>query len=573
MPDGSEVTVEGVTLTDGAFNDGGGYLLDATGGIAVLVSDGTFDRGQHLRVTGTVDDRYAQRTIRTSVASMTVLGAGSEPLPNDATTGSVGEGLEGNLVELTGVISSSATVLSAGMAWDIDDGSGPIRVLVATATGIDTSAWGRGVGLTLVGVVGQRDSSGSGSAGYRVQPRDSADIVAVEPAPTATPTPTPAPSLTATPTPQPTATEQPTARPTPTASSSPDAGVPLVTIAAARAASVGTELRIRGVVTAPLGLLEAGSAVVQDSSGGILVRIGADVGTLALGEYVELDGRRSTKAGMLALRVGNAPLHLGTQAEPEAIRRATGSLSEADEAHLVIARGMVSSAISRTKAGSTAFAIDDGSGPIRVTISSRARIQAGSLRKGAWVEVRGVLGQQTTSKAPLEGYRIWPRVAADVRIIAGPTAAAGQPAMTARPTACCAHVQDGTAPTSVIGATLGDPIADAPGGAIPILERPQPTGSTSPVLTARGHLASETPPAGPPAAGLIVSGMGIASVAGLMVWLGRRRPDDDPPSPAEAEERGEPALPDTPPSGALHLSLVPSDEGATGNERRILPPT
>ena len=44
--------VEGVSLTDSAFSDGGGYLADATGGIAVLLSDGSFPRGMTLRVTG-----------------------------------------------------------------------------------------------------------------------------------------------------------------------------------------------------------------------------------------------------------------------------------------------------------------------------------------------------------------------------------------------------------------------------------------------------------------------------------------------------------------------------------------
>ena len=42
MPDGASVLVEGLSLTDSGFSDGGGYLADATGGIAVLLSDGTF---------------------------------------------------------------------------------------------------------------------------------------------------------------------------------------------------------------------------------------------------------------------------------------------------------------------------------------------------------------------------------------------------------------------------------------------------------------------------------------------------------------------------------------------------
>ncbi|MDP9468720.1 MAG: lamin tail domain-containing protein, partial [Chloroflexota bacterium] len=154
LPDGSEVLVEGLALTSADFTDGGGYLVDGIAGIAVLLSDGSFGRGQLMRVAGTVDDRYAQRTIRASVAQVAILGTGSEPLPVDVATGSIGEAFEGQLVELTGVISSSATTLSTGIAWDLDDGSGAIRIVIGTATGIDTSGWGRGVGLTLIGVVG-----------------------------------------------------------------------------------------------------------------------------------------------------------------------------------------------------------------------------------------------------------------------------------------------------------------------------------------------------------------------------------------------------------------------------------
>ena len=204
LPDGSVVTVEGIALTASDFNDGGGYVIDATAGIAVLLADGSFSRGQLLHITGVLDDRYAQRTIRSAASSVVVIGPGSEPLPADIETGSIGEALEGSLAELTGIISSSPTTLSTGTAWDLDDGSGPIRVVVGGATGIDTSAWSRGVRLTVVGVVGQRDSSGSGTSGFRFQPRDAADVISVEPA--ATPTPTPSPTAAPTATPRPSAT-------------------------------------------------------------------------------------------------------------------------------------------------------------------------------------------------------------------------------------------------------------------------------------------------------------------------------------------------------------------------------
>lgn len=565
LPDGSVVTVEGVTLTASDFTDGGGYLVDATAGIAVLVTDGSFSRGQLLRVTGTLDDRYAQRTIRSSAAMISILGAGPEPLPADADTGAIGEAFEGGLVEVTGVIASSATTLSTGIAWELDDGSGATRVVIGTATGIDTSAWERGVGLTLIGVVGQRDSSGSGTSGFRVQPRDVADIVAVEPVatpgPTLEPTSTPATTSSAVPTP----TASASATPVASASATPVPSVPLVSISEARAAATGVHLRIRGVLTAQSGLLEAGSAVVQDSTGGILIRLGSDAESLALGQFVELDGTRSTKAGMLSLRVTKPPLRLGTQADPEPLRRATGALGEAEEARLVIARGVVSTPVSRPRGGSTSFAIDDGSGPIRVTVSSRAGIASGSITRGAWLELRGVLGQQTTGKAPRDGYRLWPRLPADLRVIAAPVAGA------AGTTGCCAAVDDATKHLPAGGqledALQGDVVPPAP-GTPPTLARPHPTSPPRAVTTKVAEHPATVNDGAPLAAGLLVSGMGLAAIAALVAWFARRRPGDDPPSanqaPAALETEAVPASP--------HLSLLRPEAGDAQDERRILPP-
>ena len=516
LPDGSSVIVEGVTLTASDFTDGGGYLVDGTAGIAVLLGDGSFARGQLLWVAGTVDDRYAQRTIRSSASQISFLGAASAPLPADADTGSIGEPYEGQLVELTGLIASSATTLSSGIAWDLDDGTGPIRVVIGTATGIDTVGWGRGVGLTVIGIVGQRDSSGSGISGFRVQPRDPADIIIVEPAatpsPTPTPTPEPTPTTRSTPSPVPSPTASATAESPTSSPSSMPAGAPLVSIGETRATAIGTHLRIRGVVTAQSGLLEAGSATVQDSTGAILVRMGSGAGSLSLGQFVELDGTRATKAGMLSLRLTSPPVLLGTQADPTPVRRATGALGEADEARVVIARGVVSTAVSRPRGGAVSFAIDDGSGPIRVTISAHSGAATGSIKRGGWIELRGVLGQQTTGTAPLRGYRLWPRTRADLHLIAAPVAGGGAATgpSTGQPPA-------GAQPR---GAEQGAVVIPRP-GLPPILARPHATLPPAGPMTATqpgsagGHARGE--------AGLVVSGMGLAAIAGLAAWLGRRR--------------------------------------------------
>lgn len=400
LPDGSTVTVEGVALTDGSFADGGGCIADGTGGIAVLLSDGTFPRGQRLRVTGMLDDRYHQRTVRASVGALVLHGEAPDPPAAEIATSAVGEAVECQLVFVSGAITSPATQLSGAVAFDFDDGSGATRLVVTNGSGIEIAGWQRGTRLELRGVVGQRDSGGTGAAGYRVMPRDPSDVVMVP----ITPSPSPSPS----------ASGSSTAAP----SASPPDSPGLVSIADARAAAVNTRLRLRGVVTLPTSLLPGGRGVIQDPSGAIVLRIGEEQGQLALGELVEVYGLRSTFSGMETLRVIEPPRRLGTEAQPAATRRTTADVGEADEATLVIVRGAVSTAPRRTTTDSVYFDLDDGSGPLRVHVPSRAGIEAQGLTVGSWIELVGVVGQETSGQQPLRGYRLWPRVAQDLRLLA-----------------------------------------------------------------------------------------------------------------------------------------------------------
>jgi hypothetical protein len=449
----------GVSVTDSAFTEGGGYLADSTGGIAVMVTDGTFPRGTALLVTGIVDDRYGQRTLRGDAAAMTVVGPGVAPAPIDLATGSVSEAVEGQLVSLTGQIQGAPTILSAGLAFEIDDGSGPIRVLVGPATSIETSTWLKDVTLSVIGVVGQRDSSGTGSEGYRVQPRDAGDVVAV----TSSPSPTPSPAASASPSPAASASPSASATPsvTPTASASPSASpsasgplVPLVTIDEARHAAVGATLRVRGVITLPTGLIDPSTAVVADPSGSILVRTGPGVGRLTRGQLLELTGVRSTKSGMLSLRVTSRPVVLGHQAEPAPARRSTETVGEADEATLVVVRGIVGNGPRRTSGGGLSFTLNDGSGVIRVAAAPTAGITATHVPAGAWVELRAVVGQETTGSAPNAGYRLWPRDRDDVTLVARSRTATGT-AM--QPTPSPTHGPPSKALTPFAAAPAGPP--------------------------------------------------------------------------------------------------------------------
>ena len=181
----------------------------------------------------------------------------------------------------------------------------------------------------------------------------------------------------------------------------------------------------------------------------------------------------------------------------------------------------------RPPGGAVSFSIDDGSGPIRVTIAPHSGIATGSLKRGDWLEVRGLLGQETTAKAPGRGYRLWPRTLADLHLIATPVAGRGAT------TPCCAPTGPSTGQPGVAGkvadAKPGEGVS--PWAGLPILGRPHPTLAPAGPITAGRPTTMEAQV--PREAGLVVTGMGLAAIAGLAAWFHRRR------GPEEADPQKE----------------------------------
>lgn len=402
LADGASARIRGVALTGADFTDGGGYVDDGTGGIAVLVTGGSFARGDLVEVGGEVDDRFSQRTLRAAAEDLAVVGGGTEPSALPTTTGGTGESLEGRLARIHATVQGPPSELSTGLGFDLDDGSGVLRVIVGTASGIDTSGWVPGARVETVGVVGQRDSTGSGTVGYRLQPRVPSDVLAM--VPPDDPSSSASPSQSATPSAGPSGSEP-----------------PLVTIAEARGAERNQRVRVRGVVTLGSGIIDPGSAVIQDASAAILLRLGEEAGAVRAGQLVEVSGKGSTKSGMLSIQVTAPPRILGTEVQPAPLRRATGTVGEPDEAKLIVVRGAIVAAARRASSGSVSFEIDDGSGPLRVFAAASLALDRDGLVAGAWVEATGPLGQETSGSQPLRGYRVWLRQAGDLSIVAATT--------------------------------------------------------------------------------------------------------------------------------------------------------
>ena len=433
-PDGTSVTVEGVLSTSlGFLEDGrGAFLQDDATGIAIYAAS-TADpmpAGSLVRVAGVVDDRYGQRTIRTADPP-TLLAAGPMPPAIGAATGAAAEPLEGLRLRVHGAVIDAPTILADGPAVTVDDGSGPLRVIFAGGAGASVPA--RGSLVSVAGSLGQRDSSGTGAAGYRLFVVDPLDVIR-EPSPSPSPTPTeePSPSPTpdpsaapsATPPPSPSPAPSPSPTPTPAPSPTPAPTAAAAAIAAARSAAIGTTVHVRGVVTAEpgrVGLPPLG--VVTDETGAIFIRFPDGV-VPARGALVEVAGRLFDPYGQLEIRPEAAGVRLiGAATLTLPLPIGAASLGELVEARLVTLDATVDAAIVRESGGDLVLRLRDAAGAPFIARATRSSgLQASVAQRGDRLRLVGIVGQRASTRGALDGYRLWLRDAGDVTRSAGATA-------------------------------------------------------------------------------------------------------------------------------------------------------
>jgi outer membrane biosynthesis protein TonB len=439
--DGDLVTVDGVLTTSLGALEGsrGGFIQDASGGIALYLDDpvtAAWAPGTQVRATGTVASRYGQRTIKLAETALVRGEAVDLPEPLDIATGAAGEGVEGLRVVVSGTTVGSPSALADGLGVMVDDGSGAIRAVI----GPDALA-GRtlpaGTAVVVTGPLGQRDSSGTGTAGYRIHATLAGELAVVEPdptptptpSPTPTPTPTPTPGSTATPTPSPTPRPSPTPTPAPTPkpTPTPTPAAAVLDPAGARRAAVGSRVVVRATVTAEVGRL--GSAplfAIGDATGGILVRLPDGVAPPARGSVVEVAGKLADPYGQLEIRpeaggirtTGSAPL-------PSPMQVPAAGLDESLEGRLATVTGTLAAKPARS-GNSTVLTLErSGQASIRVMADAGSGLTSASFETGATYRFTGIVGQRASRKDAPDGYRLWLRDAADVERLAGPPAPAG----------------------------------------------------------------------------------------------------------------------------------------------------
>jgi len=243
----------------------------------------------------------------------------------------------------------------------------------------------------------------------------------------AAPTPAPTPQPTKSSTPSPTS-------PGPSPSASQGQPVPgLETIAAARAQLPGARVHVAGVVTAEAGLLGAdGLLAVEDSSGGIFLRVLTTTEGLTVGRSVEVDGVLAAPYGQLEVR-DLVTFTVGDEgADPTAARAELSDIGETTEGSLVSIRGTVDSVT--TDGGRLTVTIGDGTSSVRALADPPTGLSKSDVAKGDVVLVTGIVSQRATATGRLDGYRLWLRRREDLLVRAPIPTDAPDPGSTPQPT-------------------------------------------------------------------------------------------------------------------------------------------
>jgi len=177
-PDGESVLVEGVVLADQGtydFRDRDTYIQDGTAGVRLWGLDGDLglEAGDSVRVSGSMGTFREERQLE--VASVTVLGTGTMPVPREVTGAEI-NGLEydGQLA-VTGVITVVEVQVGAGGFGDhnvtVEDEAGDTFVVrVESPNEIPSDYWEEGASYVVTGVLGRFFDDG------QIKPRGFDDV-------------------------------------------------------------------------------------------------------------------------------------------------------------------------------------------------------------------------------------------------------------------------------------------------------------------------------------------------------------------------------------------------------------
>lgn len=203
-------------------------------------------------------------------------------------------------------------------------------------------------------------------------------------------------------------------------STSPPADYRDLTLAAVRALPDGEAVALRGSVLLPAGLFGRRTMYVADATAGLRLFLAPrteELPRLPIGAAVAARGTLGTYRGerQLVLSTASEVWLEDRPASPVvAVAVRSGAIGEEHEGRLVRVRGR----ISRVTGGS--FWLDDGSGECQVRIDRRSGVRWPRPRVGERWHVQGVVSQYAARRPWHGGYRILPRLIADVQMEPSP---------------------------------------------------------------------------------------------------------------------------------------------------------
>ena len=168
----------------------------------------------------------------------------------------------------------------------------------------------------------------------------------------------------------------------------------------------GAFVQTEGIVTALPGLFSKYYFYIQDTTSGIQIYYSkAKFPNLKLGSKVRIIGEISEISGEKRIKIksgkGIKLLGESAQIQPKTIKTAEAKNHQGE---LVYIQGTI------TKSSGSTFYISDGSGTIRIYVSSKTGIKKPKTKKGDWVGIIGIVSQ---TKA---GVRVMPRFQNDLKI-------------------------------------------------------------------------------------------------------------------------------------------------------------
>jgi hypothetical protein len=179
----------------------------------------------------------------------------------------------------------------------------------------------------------------------------------------------------------------------------------------------GAEVRLRGHVTAPPGVLGEKTMYIQDETAGIWVYLPTDHRLyFNLGDKVEVIGKLRSYYEEYRIEVeerGDASF-LEPGLPPPALPIGTQALLEPYEGRLVMVQGAAANF-----SGKTTFWLNDGSGPAKAVIRSETGVDRPKMERGTPVIAVGIVSQYSPGTPSRDDYRLLPRYQSDLSVPTG----------------------------------------------------------------------------------------------------------------------------------------------------------